>query len=196
MSLRCLLLTAIVLLLPAGFGLPASRGQVVSREERKAGQPEQPAPLRFRRVFAPADRMQQWPLGETKYVPVEAKEFERLISIEGSAGPTAHTSFAAQLVRASYHAQLIGDTLTGGRASLLIRHTVEEPALLSLHPCALAIRNAGWGGEHPANATLGLGVAGKLEVRVEHTGELPLEFDWSLAGNRDKTDTIHFQFRL
>ena len=39
---------------------------------------EQPAednsarPLRYRRIFAPADRVQDWPRGRVRYVPVDA----------------------------------------------------------------------------------------------------------------------------
>ena len=32
--------------------------------------------LRFRRVLAPADKVKQWPTGETRYLPIPAAEFE------------------------------------------------------------------------------------------------------------------------
>ena len=36
--------------------------------------------LRFRRVFAPADTMKDWPRGTERYLPIEAAEFERLLA--------------------------------------------------------------------------------------------------------------------
>ena len=36
--------------------------------------------IRFRRILAPEDRIKDWPLGDGKYLPVDAAEFERLVA--------------------------------------------------------------------------------------------------------------------
>ena len=46
----------------------------------------------------------------------------------------------------------------------------------------------------PARALLGLGSDGKLEAMVERSGRL--QFDWSLAGQRDSADVLGFWFEL
>jgi len=35
--------------------------------------------IRFRRVYAPADRLKDWPRDQVRYVPMEKTEFERLV---------------------------------------------------------------------------------------------------------------------
>ena len=34
--------------------------------------------IRFGRIFVPADRLKDWPIGDGKYLPVDAAEFDRL----------------------------------------------------------------------------------------------------------------------
>jgi len=44
----------------------------------QAGEPPASAPsptLRFLRVYAPADRLKEWPLGNVRYLPIKPDEF-------------------------------------------------------------------------------------------------------------------------
>ncbi len=100
--------------------------------------------LRFRRVYAPADRPQDWPRGGVKYLPIEPAEFERLLQIARTATAEARVSAAARPVTAQYQARLVGDRLAEGQATFQVIHSAEGPALLPLDPCSLAIGQASW----------------------------------------------------
>ena len=36
--------------------------------------------LRFRRIYLPEDRLDQWPRGDVRYLPLDATEFERMVA--------------------------------------------------------------------------------------------------------------------
>ena len=65
--------------------------------------------LQFRRVFAPADNIDQWPLGGEPYLPIEASEFERLVRAAEQSDASPPGSEGVQLVAAEYHARLAAD---------------------------------------------------------------------------------------
>ncbi len=203
MSLRPLPFSPIVWMLLAGILPMAAWG--AEGDAEPAGETSG-AGLRFRRVIAPADRVQDWPLGSGKYIPVQPAEFERLLSLvrntASGQGPGARGQ--GRVVSARYQGRVEGDELITGRASLQIQHAAEGPILLPLDPCGLAIGNANWTdaqqpddgqpGNGPTEATLGLGPRGKLEVLVQRSGRL--EFDWSLAGSRDAAGVVSFELEL
>ena len=66
-------LASILGILAGGFALAASPGHA------QQTLPEGDVALRFRRVYAPADRLKDWPRGNTRYVPMSVTEFERLV---------------------------------------------------------------------------------------------------------------------
>jgi hypothetical protein len=152
------------------------------------------ATLKFRRVFAPAERVQDWPRGTTRYVPVEPAEFERLVErardIPGGAtvSPVAHTT------RAVYEARLDEQTTLLGQATLEIAHTGDAPAAMPLEPCGLALGDCSWQSPTSRPATLGLRDDGKLAVLVASSGQLKL--DWSLRRRRDGGGPASFQLQL
>jgi len=157
--------------------------------------------VRFRRIFAPEDRLEQWPLGDTPYLRMEPAEFERLIGRLARDG--SHPDQApgiARLVRAEYRARLIDDRLREGRASLWIDHTADAPVLMPLAPCGLAIADARWKTDHqkpePVDgrgaAQIGLGGDGKMTLLVAESGTL--HFDWSADG--EPTDASGSRFDL
>src|SRR4051812_37541795 len=39
-----------------------------------------PAPIEYRRIYVPADKADAWPRDGEKYIPIESREFEALIS--------------------------------------------------------------------------------------------------------------------
>ncbi|MCC6123559.1 MAG: hypothetical protein IT426_01205 [Pirellulales bacterium] len=176
-----------LLLVPTAVSAPAFGG------EREG----ETSPLRYRRILAPAARMADWPTGEGKYLPLETKEFERLLSELQAAGDSAPTFRSAQVRRAEYRVELEGASMLFGKADLEIALAADSPALLPLEPCNLSIRNPQWDltplptnlrsapgeGNLSKKALLGTNPLGKLGVVVERSGKL--QFDWSLAGRRD-----------
>ncbi len=113
----------------------------------------------FRRVFAPADRIRDWPRGQTKYIPIEALEFERLIKLTQDAGAVSELG-SAQLVVAHYEAQLNEDDLLVGKFHWQVTHGAAEAALLAVDPCNLPIHDAVW--DDGDDAVLGNGPEGRL----------------------------------
>ena len=181
------LLLAVLLLFTAVRAAPCA-DDVRPDDEETAGA------LRFRRVFAPADRMQDWPKGAVKYLPVEAAEFERLLSTARSLTPGNQVQMAARIAVAQYTAALDGDHAIRGEATLQIVHAVKDPVLLSLDPCNLALGSPRWLEPRPAAAIFGLGDGGRLQTLVERDG--PLHVTWSLGGRRDTPETVGFSFEL
>lgn len=160
----------------------------------KTAESSAPAPIRFRRIFAPADRVQDWPRGRVRYVPVDGEEFERLIKAAQDQPGGAAGVLAAAVVRAEYSADFDGvDTLTGS-ARCEIRHSTRSRAVLPLAPFGFALRRAWWRSEKEPNVRkpveLGTGADGTLALAVDESGELG--FEWSLRGERDADGRVSF----
>ena len=88
----------------------------------KAAEPqeraESAAELRFQRIYAPADRMTDWPTGEGRYLPMEKDEFDRLLSLAQSSVANGQGVFSAQIAAAEYRASLTDEQLLNGQASI------------------------------------------------------------------------------
>ena len=151
------------------------------------------ASLQFRRLYVPAGRESQWPLGARQYVPVERAEFEELVGSTSVAKEPADP-FAPRLVEAHYRATYRAGALLNGHAGLLISHHGEEPARLDLEPCNLALGFARWVAEPPQEAVVGCDQAGRLAVRVERSDRL--ELDWTRAGQRELDGSVVFALEL
>ncbi|MCS7304849.1 MAG: hypothetical protein NZ602_07055 [Thermoguttaceae bacterium] len=141
-------------------------------------------PLRFIRVFAPADRISDWPWGEMKYVPVEPAEFERLIQLgEVSASkPKEEAKISWVKMRAS----LSGATLLEGECTLRIQTPNQQGGLLRWPKWPLAVRTAAWvdaAGQPLEPALLGVNESGQMELATARTGQIRVE--WSLQGQQD-----------
>ncbi|MGA2799337.1 MAG: hypothetical protein ABSE63_17280, partial [Thermoguttaceae bacterium] len=162
----------------------------------KAEDPAGPAELHYRRVYAPANRVNDWPTGEGKYLPLESDEFQRLLGLVRSGGPEVRSSFVSRIAAAEYQAELSGEQLLRGRARLEITHSGQAAGMMSLEPCNAAISKTVWdlpGQDAKTEAkkpVLGSGAGGKLQVLVEQSGKLG--FDWSLAGQREAGEAIEF----
>jgi hypothetical protein len=173
----------------------------------KAQDPAETAELRFRRVYAPADRISDWPTGEGKYLPLESDEFERLLSLARSGPPDRQGSFTTRTAAAEYQAELSSEQLLIGRATLEITHSGQSAVMLSLEPCNAAISKTAWlisgkgakaEGDSPIFAAqksgqspvMGFGRDGKLQVLVEQSGKL--SFAWSMSGRRDAGGAMVF----
>ena len=157
---------------------------------------DEAAAIRFLRILTPENRINDWPLGEGKYLPLDAAEFERLAAIGES-----HTSKtpAVAAISARYEARLADDQLIG-EAAMDVILAGSEPALLSFEPCNLAIRSTNWTGTPSQQSgtaggvALGLGSDGKRQLMVDHSGRL--SFEWSLDGRRDPGDIVSFSLEI
>mgnify|MGYP002382062205 CR=1 FL=1 len=70
------------------------------------------ASIEFRRIYAPADRIQAWPRDAVRYVPIDAQDFESMVR-QAHANRQAQPDTGAQILAAEYRAALDGDTLSG-----------------------------------------------------------------------------------
>jgi hypothetical protein len=156
-----------------GTGLSA-RGQTVQPQE---------VPLRLRRVFVPADKLEEAVGGNRRYLPVERELLERLLA--GSAQPSS------RLVQSTFEADLDDDSLVNGRATLQIVHQGERPSALDLGPMNLCLSDPVWNGSPGGPAQLGLHSDGQLVAIVRRTGELT--WRWSLSGERREGGWIIFK---
>ncbi len=164
-----------------------------SEDSPAPGTPKADAPLRFIRVYAPADRIEDWPRRDGRFVPMEPSEFERRVRLV-EAAPGVAVAPAVGVASAEYRARLVGDQLVDGEATLQVFRRGQGRASLSLEPCGLAIRNPRWGADEESPAALGLGANGQVAVLVRQPGRL--RFDWTLAGRRDPAGVLHFEVAL
>ena len=102
------------------------------------------SPLRFRRVYAPVDRLKDWPRGDVRYVPMSLAEFGRLAGTVASGAAGGGMSLAATLATAEYRARLEDNRLTDGEATIDVVFTGTAPARVALDPCVLAISESTW----------------------------------------------------
>ncbi len=172
----------------AAAAAPDTEGAGAAKEE--GGQP-----LRFRRVFAPADRMTDWPRGEWKYLPIDAAEFERLLSSVRNAAAGVGAPSGVRIVMARYTARWEAAQTLRGEATWEIAAAGGVSALLALDPCNLALGKARWLGADPAPpAVLGSDDDGKLRMLVERPGTAAAA--WSLLGRHDAGPRAVFSFAL
>ncbi len=153
---------------------------------------EPSAPFSLRRVFVPAERMDQWPLGAQRYLPVEQAEFERLLSAVPQSAARDGLP-AVQFTEAQYTARVVNDQLQG-EALLQVAPTGDLPASLLWDNCNLAVARARWSRDPNREATLALAPDGRRVLLVEAVDRLRVE--WSLAGRRHTAGGLHFILSL
>ena len=158
-----------------------------------AAEPE-PGSLQFRRIYAPADRIKDWPF-DGRYLPIDAKEFQRLVERAQAVQVDAPQNRTTKIDRADYTARWTDDGVLVGQATFEVSHASGDPSsLLPLDPCNLAISNANWRTGKTGKALVGHGPDGKLGVLVERSGRLVL--DWSLRGDGLSSGAALFRFLL
>lgn len=157
--------------------------------------------IRFRRVYAPADRLKDWPRDQVRYVPMEKTEFERLVGAAQAEVGLPPGLLPHHIVAARYLARLDGDRLLHGEAMLELDWPGPGPATVRLDPCSLAIHEASSLREktQPVDrkgepVILMSGPAGELDVRVQRPGSVRL--NWSLQGRRVGGETSEFLLQL
>ena len=147
------------------------------------------------RIYAPADRLKDWPFGPARYVPIEAADFEQLWEAAQMAGAAAPRSSDARITAARYMARLGDEPFLSGEAVLEVVYQGKTPAMVPLDPCGLTIGEAQWI-EHagkPRPAAVGLRPDGTLAVLAEGSGEL--HFPWSLRGQRGNSGAVAFRIQ-
>ena len=190
MITRWSLLLLILLAIPGPLAVPPAAGQAPSTT---VNDPEG-LRLLYRWVFAPEDRREEWPLQDTRYWPMDAEEFRRMVDKVNAAREPAGLSMGASIASARYEAKLAGDALVDGTALLDVAYAGSEPVSLPLAPCGVAIDEANWADKDGQAAQLGLSDDQELEVRLNQPGKL--QFGWSLRGQSDARGTIVFFFDL
>src|SRR5690242_14682196 len=90
--------------------------------------------IHYQRVLVPEDRVKDWPTGGDKYLPVNAAEFERLVTPLRSAN--APVALGVAITAARYEAKLVGDDLLGQAwADVSLLSGTPTPAMLLFEPC-------------------------------------------------------------
>jgi hypothetical protein len=86
------------------------------------------AGMSFHRVYAPADRIDEWPRGTVRYVPMDREAFERTVA-EIAAEAKAPANQDTQVERAVYTARLDDAGGLRGSVELSISHKAEQSVL-------------------------------------------------------------------
>ncbi|HEV3416010.1 MAG TPA: hypothetical protein VG056_04335, partial [Pirellulales bacterium] len=149
---------------------PAARTTVRSTDESMASAEQA---LHFRRVFVPESRIDDWPRGRLRYLPLHVDEFEELLQRAQRATADERAPTEAQLVRAVYKAELLDDELVGGRATLEVQSLAKQPVLLSLDPCRLAIDAPRWIADRPAESSTRQAAPKPASATVGSAGAAP-----------------------
>lgn len=214
----------------AGLLLAACSGAALAAAEgsapREEGVSAAPAGMRFRRVFAPADRLSQWPLGQIRYLRMEPEQFEQLARAASSPAAQPGAAAGAFAKAARYEARLIDGRLLSGFATLEVGTAGPAPTILTLEPCNLAISGASWNDtaaegrpeERPAGNTNSADQSSPQSANSRGTAasgrsgflgfgpsgalavhvEQPgrLEFNWSLRGQPGFQGSLEFELHL
>lgn len=149
-----------------------------------AAEPAAEPPLRVRRIYAPADRVADWPTGGQRFVPIEADRFEQLLGEAQATTGSGQLPPTARVGRALFQARLDNDALVDGEARLEIDAPAGQAALVPLRPCNLAVHSAYWADEPTRPAAVGLAASGDMAVLAR--GRQTLVIKWSLRGRSDE----------
>ena len=153
------------------------------------------APLKYRRIYVPANAPASWPRGEEKYLPIEASDFNSWVA---AANKNSDINAAAGIEVAEYSGRLDeGGRLTGhGRWDVVTRSG--EPTLIRMPQLSIVITNLRWSGEE--KQAVRFGVWGQTGGEPDTWGLLipssgSIEFDWSVQG-RQQNDALEIPWRV
>jgi hypothetical protein len=174
------------------FTVVAAIAAVIGNAAIVTAQPPQAPvePLKFRRIYAPADAVADWPRGVDRYLPVDASEFERLAKAARAptgSGPSAPT---ARFGSAEFLGQLGDDNVLRGTGSLEIQKAdSSETPLAPFSPCNLAIERV-TGSNPRAEVSFVRAESGEALLRARAAGMI--QFEWSLRGSVDNAGAVQF----
>ena len=172
----------------AGFRFGLTLAVVLLMPYSSLGSPNDKA-VKFRRIYAPIDRLADWPRGENIYKPMDAAAFERWA--RGSASQRE----IAQLTHADFSAALGKDGQLFGEIAMEVQSPAEQVVALPLEPCGVALADLYWdrdGEQIPAR--LGSDAEGRLFLFVNGSGTL--RGRWSLRGRTDQGGQLEFLLKL
>ncbi len=176
----------------AWFLVLAAATLVVAGDEPSP--PDGERPLSYRRIYAPADRMQDWPTGEERFLPVDAGELDQLLEHARRHAMNAPVDGVPYVQSARFEASLEGVTLREGRAELDVVYDGDSESLLLMDGVTLAMGSPAWNSDPATPAVAGRWSDGLFGVLVRNTGTLV--FPWSQRGARDMAGNVRFRFRL
>lgn len=139
----------------------------------------QRAGIEYRRVFVPTDEPATWPLEGERYLPIESREFEELLSAGNNRGKRER--HGAILTAASYAGRMQADGSIAGRGRWEIELRGPGPTVLRLGDPSLIVRNAQWRDSPPSLLRMGRWASnGKaaLDLGIEVSRSGVVEFDW------------------
>lgn len=140
----------------------------------------------FRRVFAPADRAQDWPFRAERYLPIPAAQFEQALrQAQQAAAPPAEAAVIESRLTVRFDGR---DRLTG-QAVITLKPVEAGPRLIPLAAASIPLVQAVWR-ETNTPAVLGNMLEGATAVWVERPGTLVCQ--WSSSGVRDAVGGIVF----
>ena len=145
--------------------------------------------IAYRRIYAPVDRLADWPRGKTIYKPMDADDFERWAS-----GGEIHNA-KPQVTHAQFSAVLEGKNQLTGKIALQIQSPSEETHVLPLSPFGVALADLEWERDtERVPAQIGSDAEGRLFLFVNGSGTL--RGRWSVRGRPDRAGQLEFQFLL
>jgi hypothetical protein len=152
---------------------------------------QSPGPLSYRRVFVPEEALHHYIRG---LLPLTREEFERRIELAAKKQDSVTAKTAVRVEQAVFRARLDGAALIKGESEIEIVAATNEPSLLSLDPCSLAIESADWKANDRRPAVIGRNPTGELQCLVEGSGTLRLR--WNQAAAETAPGTSRFTLRL
>ncbi len=150
--------------------------------------PQEP-PLLFRRVIAPADRINEWPRGNQRLVPIEAEAFEKLVETLRDDPTRTTQQTEARLEQAMYRATLSADGLLTGDLEWSVRGNSPQ-ASLTLAPCSAACSSFTWA-KASSPPLMGTDSRGQLVIIPRQDGTL--KATWQLRARSQSADEWTFE---
>ncbi|HEX4415622.1 MAG TPA: hypothetical protein VH107_18460, partial [Lacipirellulaceae bacterium] len=153
------------------------------------------APLRYRRIYVPADAPAAWPRGGEKYLPIDASDFKSWVS---ALNKGSEADVSPGIEAAVYSGRLEDGGRIAGHGKWDVVTRSNAPALMKIAQPSIVITNLRWNGNE--NHPVQYGMWGK-------TGDLPgdwgllipasgsIEFDWSVQG-RQQNSALEVPWRV
>lgn len=152
-----------------------------------------PAPLRFRRVFVPQDRLNEV-RDPVPYFPLNAVEFEKMIAQANS--QAVFRGQSGQISAAIYRAVVRNDTLVGLEGEWTVQLPPQmSQAFIPLGAVNVALGEAVWGDTGGFPVSLFTDPRGELGLLVTRSGKI--HFRWSARGQAFPAEgTLKFDLRF
>lgn len=163
--------------------------------------------IEFRKIYVPKDRLESWPTGGKKYLPLPQDTFDKLVQAAKERG---RINQRVRVNKADHQARLetlpdsqVKPHLLEGVTSLEVRLDGNEPALLDLPCSAIAILDARWEGNPDQPVVIGYWhVPGEDQSSGNTRFGLPVDrsdtliLKWRLASEMSENLDSEFAFHL